>query len=85
MWRSLCLRDATYDLEGMVLKPNKVEEGTLRLGATKSSDPTSNEKLVYLHEAIMSWTGWSLQHLLRDVQSNEMGQWRLLKRLFLLG
>jgi len=60
VWRSLCLRDATYDLEGMILKPNKVEEGTLRLGATKSSDPTSNEKLVYLHEAIMSWTGWSL-------------------------
>ena len=30
------------------------------MGATKSSDPTSNEKLVYLHEAIMSWTGWSL-------------------------
>lgn len=60
VWRSLCLRDATYDLDGSILKPNKVEEGTLRLGATKSSDPTSNEKLVYLHEAIMSWTGWSL-------------------------
>ena len=36
------------------------EEGTVRLAATKSSDPTSNPDLLWLHEALMSWTGWSL-------------------------
>ena len=61
LWRSLCQRLATYQLgDGVVVIPNNPEEGTLRLAATKSADPTSNQNLLYLHEALVSWTGWSL-------------------------
>lgn len=62
VWRSLCLRTATYNVDGVkVLIPaDKPEEGTVRLAATKSADPASNPKTIYLHEAVVSWTGWSL-------------------------
>jgi len=61
IWRSLCERRAAYsitDLEEPVVVNN--EEGTVRLAATQSADETSNQNFVYLHEALMSWTGWSL-------------------------
>jgi hypothetical protein len=62
VWRSLCEREATYDLnDGQVtILPATTEEGTVRLGATVSPDPSSHPHLVYLHEALVSWTGWSL-------------------------
>ena len=61
-WRSLCRREARYDLDegGVIVQPEPEEESILRLAATKSSDPASNPNLVYLHEALVSWTGWSL-------------------------
>ena len=30
------------------------------MAATKSADAASNPKITYLHEAVVSWTGWSL-------------------------
>ncbi len=61
LWRSLCERQAVYDLnEGAITIVPEGEEGTVRLGATKSSDQTSNPDLLFLHEALISWTGWSL-------------------------
>ena len=61
-WRSLCRRTARYELNGaaVVVVPSPEEESTVRLAATKSADKTSNQKLLYLHEALVSWTGWSL-------------------------
>ena len=61
VWRSLCERQALYDInEGAITIVPEGEEGTVRLGATKSSDKTSNPDLLFLHEALISWTGWSL-------------------------
>jgi hypothetical protein len=59
-WRSLCQRTAEYDINASEVLLQVEEEGTLRLGATKSPDPASNQDLVWLHEALVSWTGWSL-------------------------
>jgi hypothetical protein len=60
-WRSLCRRKATYNLsEGEAVIKVKDEEGTLRLAATTSPDPGSNPDIIWLHEALVSWTGWSL-------------------------
>ena len=59
-WRSLCRRSAHYDLGGGVVVTVPEEETTVRLGATKSSDPTTNADLLYLHESVMNWGGWSL-------------------------
>ena len=43
-WQSLCRRNARYELGDTPLVVNVVpeEESTVRLAATKSSDPTSN-------------------------------------------
>jgi hypothetical protein len=62
VWRSLCEREATYDLNdgAMVITPAAPEEGTVRLAATKAPDPATNPNLLSLHEALVSWTGWSL-------------------------
>jgi hypothetical protein len=61
VWRSLCERQARYDIgEGAITILPEAEEGTVRLGATRSSDKTSNPDLLFLHEALLSWTGWSL-------------------------
>jgi hypothetical protein len=63
VWRSLCRRTATYELDdgAVVVGPAAgEEEGTVRLGATRSADPASNQDVVYLHETVVSWTGWSL-------------------------
>jgi hypothetical protein len=60
-WRSLCRRIAHYDLNSsQVIVDVPEEEGTVRLAATKSSDKTSNPDLLWLHEAFVSWSGWSL-------------------------
>jgi hypothetical protein len=59
-WRSLCQREADYSIGDGAVTIHVAEEGTLRLGATKTPDPTSNPNLVWLHEALVSWTGWSL-------------------------
>ena len=61
VWRSLCERQARYDIgEGAITILPEAEEGTVRLGATRSSDKSSNPDLLFLHEALLSWTGWSL-------------------------
>ena len=43
-----------------VVDASPEEESTVRLAATTSSDKTSNADILYLHEALVSWTGWSL-------------------------
>jgi hypothetical protein len=63
VWRSLGRREATYWLgeDGLVIEPvSGEEEGTVRLAATRSPDPASNPDVLWLHEAVVSWTGWSL-------------------------
>ncbi|MFO0887940.1 MAG: hypothetical protein U0790_02215 [Isosphaeraceae bacterium] len=58
-WRSLCRREATYEVGGV--PPFTVEEeGTVRLGATGWPGPRDKPDVIYLHEAVVSWTGWSL-------------------------
>lgn len=61
-WRSLCRRTARYELGdgAVIVNADPEEEGTVRLGATRSADPSSNANVLYLHEALVSWTGWSL-------------------------
>lgn len=63
-WKSLCLREAVYDLnEGEVAFTVHSEEGTVRLAATTSPDPEANQQtkdVIWLHETLVSWTGWSL-------------------------
>lgn len=60
-WHSLCQRKATYDIDdGAVVIDVPEEEGTVRLAATTSSDPASNRDIIWLHEALVSWPGWSL-------------------------
>jgi hypothetical protein len=61
-WQSLCRRTAQYQLNGagLVVQPTPEEESIVRLASTTSADQTSNQDLIYLHEALMAWTGWSL-------------------------
>ena len=61
-WHSLCRRNARYDLDdgAVTVEVAPEEETTVRLAATRSSDAASNAELLYLHEALVSWTGWSL-------------------------
>jgi hypothetical protein len=61
-WHSLCRRNARYEFGDtpMVVDVLPEEECIVRLAATKSSDPGSNANFLYLHEALVSWTGWSL-------------------------
>jgi hypothetical protein len=58
VWHSLCERTARYTLDGGIILDDN-SEGMLRLAATQSADG-HNAKIVYLHEALLSWTGWSL-------------------------
>jgi hypothetical protein len=62
VWRSLCRRTASYSIgDAVVVEPLAgEEEGTVRLAATKSPDKQTNQDLIWLHEAIVSWAGWSL-------------------------
>ena len=60
-WHSLCQRKATYDIaDGAAMVDVPREEGTVRLAATTSPDEKSNEEIIWLHEAVLSWGGWSL-------------------------
>ncbi len=61
LWRSLCRRRARYELaNGVEVEPEAgEEEGTIRLGASRSPEPETNP-VVHLHEAVVSWNGWSL-------------------------
>jgi hypothetical protein len=58
-WRSLCQRKSEHVIDE-TLHIEDDHEGMVRLAATKSADETSNPDIVYLHEALVSWTGWSL-------------------------
>jgi hypothetical protein len=62
-WRSLCRRRARYLLSGGSLEVSPKageEEGTVQLAATRSPDETYNQDILYLHDALVSWTGWCL-------------------------
>ena len=60
-WLSLCQRHAAYVLgDDVEVIPTQPEETTVRLAVTHSSDPASNQNVLYLHEALVSWAGWSL-------------------------
>jgi hypothetical protein len=60
-WHSLCLRQAIYDIAaGAVIVDVPAEEGIVRLVATTSRDKTSNPDIIWLHETLVSWAGWSL-------------------------
>ena len=60
-WHSLCQRKARYDIgEGTAVIDVPAEEGTVRLAATTSSDPASNQDIIWLHETLVAWPGWSL-------------------------
>jgi hypothetical protein len=64
VWRSLCRRTASYDLGNgaATIEPAAgEEESVVRLAASKTTDPASAAgNVVCLHEALVSWTGWSL-------------------------
>ena len=60
-WHSLCQRKATYNIHGgAVIIDVPEEEGTVRLAATTSPDPASNADIIWLHETLVAWPGWSL-------------------------
>jgi hypothetical protein len=60
-WHSLCQRRATYDVaSGTEIVNVPLEEGTVRLAATTSPDKNSNPDIIWLHETLVSWAGWSL-------------------------
>jgi hypothetical protein len=61
-WHSLCRRTARYELGNspIVVDIAPEEESTVRLAATRSSDETANTDILYVHEALVSWSGWSL-------------------------
>lgn len=59
-WQSLCERSASYDISGLPPILVDREEGIVRMAATQSADKASNPDIIWLHEALMSWTGWSL-------------------------
>jgi hypothetical protein len=60
-WHSLCRRSAVYDInDGEEIVAIDEEEGSVSLAATRSPDPASNPDIIWLHEALISWTGWSL-------------------------
>lgn len=63
-WRSICRRQATYELgeQAVAITPKQGEEETIiRLAAGKAANEGgAADKLIYLHEALVSWTGWSL-------------------------
>ena len=60
-WHSLCERKSIYDIAGgKVIITVPSEEGTVRLAATTSVDKSSNPDIIWLHETLVSWAGWSL-------------------------
>ena len=60
-WHSLCERTAHYEISsGAMIIDVPIEEGIVRLAATTSSDPASNPGIIWLHETLVAWAGWSL-------------------------
>ena len=60
-WHSLCERKSIYDIAGgQIIIDVPSEEGTVRLAATTSPNKDSNPNIIWLHEALVSWAGWSL-------------------------
>lgn len=61
-WHSLCRRTARYEVGAapVVVDVAPEEESTVRLAATRSIDDATNKDILYLHEALVAWTGWSL-------------------------
>lgn len=63
-WHSLCRRSANYTIytiaDGAIEIAVNEEEGTVRLAATTTPDPASNPDIIWLHETLVAWTGWSL-------------------------
>lgn len=60
-WHSLCRRTASYEIDGgAAIIDVPEEEGSVRLAATTSPDPTSNPDIIWLHETLVAWPGWSL-------------------------
>ena len=61
-WASLCRRTARYTIgdPAVTVEATPEEESALRLAATTTADPTGNAKAVSLHEALLTWNGWSL-------------------------
>ncbi len=61
-WRSLCRRQATYTLGSppVEVSADPEEETIIRLATTRAADPGGVRDVLYLHEAMFSWTGWSL-------------------------
>ena len=64
LWRSLCRRAASYRVGGAVTVEPLAgeEEGTVRLATTTSPDGSTNQDLIWLHEAIakhqeVRWSG----------------------------
>src|SRR5438552_8716880 len=59
-WHSLCRRAADYTIGAGTEISVDEEEGTVRLAATTTPDKASNPDLIWLHETLVAWTGWSL-------------------------
>ncbi|HKO95757.1 MAG TPA: hypothetical protein VJU86_02115 [Pyrinomonadaceae bacterium] len=60
-WRSLCQREAIYNIDDGAFEIKvPTEEGVVKLAATTSPDPKSNPDIIWLHETLVSWAGWSL-------------------------
>lgn len=60
-WRSLNLRDGTYTFERAPAAKHKLtfpDEGFVTMGTTQ--DPAGSADLLYIHEQIFRWNGWSL-------------------------
>jgi hypothetical protein len=58
VWRSLCLRTATYAIGASGSFTDPADEGFIR-GGTGTKRPHDPDHL-YLHETIFGWDGWSL-------------------------
>jgi len=62
-WLSLCDRDETFTIDGRTIAFTD-QTGVVRPGATKAVDKLTTQteppNELYVHEALVRWTGWSL-------------------------
>ncbi|MBV8414638.1 MAG: hypothetical protein JO251_05440 [Verrucomicrobia bacterium] len=67
-WHSLCARQGTYKLRDGSLLDLPADEGYVKAASTSSqyapvpehANPADPASLLYMHECIFRWTGWSL-------------------------
>ena len=59
-WHSLFKRKAIYKFNSQPLVVVDCEEGTSVMAATTAAGPTIAPDIINLHEALMTWNGWSL-------------------------